>query len=574
MSVNNKKKEESIQSLDQQLLTFSALFEISQTLTSSLNFRSILKNILRIPMGHLLISRGIVLVRENESHDFIVEELKGLPADFINKILKIDTSLEHLVFLSNIKDNPEWIQFFQEFKIELLMPLLAGDGIVGVVGFGKKINGEDFKEQEIEFLNLFSNIAATAVNNGLNVNKINDVNRNLGRKVQQLNTIFDISRELNITLDKEKIASLMSFAIMGELLVNKSAVFIRDGNSMKPLVVKGTDPLIDTDPKLVEISEPLLLEDTERFKNFRQKGFSLIIPLRLKDETRGILMLGSKISGIEFSREDLEFLTTLGNQAITSLENARLFEETLEKQRMENELKIARTMQQKLLPSVIPQPNHYEIVAVNIPSLEVGGDYYDIITLDEGVYGITIADVSGKGAGAALLMSNLQAGLHALIAGELGIEEIISNLNNLIYQNTDLDKFITFFYSVLDTNTNSLTFCNAGHNPPYKLSKNGLITELVVGGIILGMIKDTPFNTKTVKLQPGDKIIMFTDGVTESMNEMDEEFEEKRLKKILEENAEENAQKTMEAIISAIKSFSGDVHQSDDVTLVVIKFEI
>ncbi len=565
------KEEDSTQRLDEQLLELTSLLEFTRLLTSSLSIRSVLENILRIPMGHMLVSRGVVLLQREGSGEFVVEELKGLPRNLMGKSLRVDSPPDRSVFVKEISEECDWIDFFREFGIELLLPLNSSQGTIGIVGFGQKIGGRTYEESEVEFLNSLSNIAAAAVINGLMVDEIQKVNRDLDRKIQQLNTIFDIGRELNITLDQKKIGSLMSFAVMGELLVNKCVVFTKSDGQMEALVAKGVDPLLEATPELCEISEPLLLEETKRFDYYKQLGFVALVPMRLQDETKGLMAIGSKISGADFDEADLEFLKTLGNQAMTSLENARLFEEALEKQRMEEELNLARKMQQGLLPSKLPQLPGYEIAAVNISSRHVGGDYYDVIPISEGLYGIAIADVSGKGAGAALLMANLQASLRALASGEMQIGEMISRINNFIHQNTALDKFITFFYGQLDTKKNTFTFCNAGHNPPYNVGRDGETVELMVGGIVLGMMPDMTFETETIALKAGDRIVLFTDGITEAMNRQEEEFGEERVKALVQKWPDLSAQELMEKIVSEVKKFSRGAPQADDITQVVVK---
>lgn len=565
------KEEDSSRRLDERLLELSALFEISRSLTSSISLRSILENVLRIPMGHMLIGRGVILLKKESEGDFILEELKGLSRGLLGKSLRIDSPPERSIFVNEISGECEWLDFFKEFGVEILLPLISSQGTIGIVGFGKKIGDRPFEEREVEFLDSLSNIAATAVANGLMVEEIQKVNRNLDRKIQQLNTIFDISRELNTTLDQKKLGSLMSFAVMGELLVNKCVVFTKKNERMESLVAKGVDPLLEADPELIEISEPLLLEETQRFDYYKKLGFAALVPMRIQDETKGILAIGPKISGMNFDEGDLEFLKTLGNQAMTSLENARLFEETLEKQRMEEELNLARNMQQGLLPSELPTLKGYEIAALNIPSRQVGGDYYDVIPISEDLCGIAIADVSGKGAGAALLMANLQASLRALASGEMSIGEMVSRINNLIYQNTDLDKFITFFYGQLDTSNNNFTYCNAGHNPPYKVSQDGEAYELMVGGIILGMMADIVFETETIVINPGDRIVMFTDGITEAMDEKEEEFGDERVKTLIQKDPSLTSQELLNKVVTEVEGFSAGSPQADDITMVIVK---
>ena len=228
--------------------------------------------------------------------------------------------------------------------------------------------------------------------------------------------------------------------------------------------------------QLLKLEEPVILKNesaTDLYHKLNAFEVRVLIPMRIQNETKGMVALGDKITKIDFAREELDFLTTLGNLSMISIENARLFEETLEKQRMEEELQIASEIQKQLLPKACPQIENYEVAAVNISSRQVGGDYYDCFKIDEHKYAFCIADVSGKGAPAALIMSNLQASLHSLVSTEIDIGDMTSRINDLIYRNTGLDKFITYFFGVLDSKENTFTSCNAGHNPPYLFHTDG-----------------------------------------------------------------------------------------------------
>jgi sigma-B regulation protein RsbU (phosphoserine phosphatase) len=568
----NDNKKKSSENLDKQLLELTALFEISRSLTSSLSLRSILENIIRIPMGHMLISKGIILLKKKNTNEFVVEELKGLPHNLLEKSLSILTPPTRSISISGIEEDDEWIDFFREFEIELLLPLDSSEGTIGIVGFGRKIGGKPFEEREIEFLDSLSNIATTSVTNGLMVEEIQTVNRQLDRKIQKLNTIFDISSELNMTLDREKIGSLLCFAVMGELLVNRCAVFTKENGNINILVAKGVSSDFEICAEFPDITEPQLLDDEdERFEQIKKMGFAVLVPMSIQDQNKGLMAIGPKIFEGTFHEEDLEFLKTLGNQAMASLENARLFEEAIEKQKMEEELNLAKKIQQGLLPSEIPAPHGYELAALNIPSRQVGGDYFDIIKISEQLYGIAIADVSGKGAGAALLMANLQASLRALVNTQISISEMVLKINQLVYQNTDLDKFITFFYGQLDTKNNMFTYCNAGHNPPYHIKKDNKLHELSVGGLILGMMPDVVFETASISLEQGDSIVMYTDGVTEALNDKEEEFGEERLENLIKKNSKFSSEQMLNKIVTDVQSFSENVSQYDDITLVLLK---
>lgn len=578
MEINEKTEDTNHQlsstHLDKRLLELTSLFEISRSLNSMLNLRSILENVLRIPMGHLLVSRGIILLKKEEaSHEFFVEEIKGLPRDLLNKSIQIPSPPQRSMTLDEIETGMEWLEFFREFNIQLLVPLNSSTGTKGLLGFGKKIGQEKYEETEIEFLDSLSNIATNAVVNGMMFEEIQSVNRILDRKVQQLNTIFDISREFNLTLDCKKIGSLLSFALMGEMLVNRCMVIIKNQGKLEILVAKGSGLSGSVPDCIEEVTQTVILDETEPecLPELKSMGFALMVPMHIQNKTRGLMILGPKISGEGFGSEEIEFLQILGNQAMASLENARLFDEALEKQKMEEELHLAQKIQQGLLLSTVPGIMGYEIATINLPSRQVGGDYYDIIPISEGRYGITIADVVGKGAGAALLMANLQASLRALLSLQIPIDTLVSRINHIIYENTDLDKFITFFYGELDPVNQQFTFCNAGHNPPYRVSKKCKLEELTTGGIVIGMMPDALFDIETIQLNGGDQLVFYTDGVTETVNKDDEEFGEDRLKNLIKDHINLSAEKMIEKIIQEVKQFGSTEQQIDDITLVTIK---
>jgi sigma-B regulation protein RsbU (phosphoserine phosphatase) len=560
-------------SLDQRLLEQSALFEMCHTITSSLSLGAIVENMLRIPMGHFLISRGIVLLRDPKESEFRVEGLRGISRDIFHKTLRLTDPPGHSVLMRDHAGDEEWAVFFRGFGIEIVLPLPTSRGVLGLLGFGERIGGKAFGEREVEFLDSLSGIAATAVANGLLVEEIRSVNQLLDRKVQQLHTIFDIGRELNVTLDMEKIGHILTFAIMGELMVNRCIVMAEEGEGIRILVSKGAVAPPPADPAWLRLSKPETPAGDGFFPEWKQAGIAVLVPMRIHDETRGLLALGPKLSGEPFSESDLEFLSTLGHQAMSSIENVLLVREALDKERMEEELRFARGIQQDLLPKSMPPMKGFDIAAVNVPSREIGGDYYDVLQLDETHVGFAIADVSGKGAGAALLMASLQASLRALAGTGLPIRDLVFRINNLIHRNTALDKFITFFYGVLDTEARCFVFCNAGHNPPLRISAGGGMTPLEKGGVILGMMANVSYETGEISLDPGDWLLFYTDGISEAVNGRGEEFGTDRITALLRSGADGSASGLIEAMMDAVVRFREEAEQNDDMTLMAVKIE-
>ena len=566
--------------LDKKLYELQALFDLSKALNSSLNLRTILDTILLTPMGKFLISKGVVLLAEQQ-HTLVIETLKGLPKELVGKKIEFDAlPVTPTLLVDGIASS--WQLFLKKHSIDIIIPILHDEKSLGLIGFGKKILGTEYTDSELEYLHSLSNIAATAVQNGLFVKELKDVNRQLDKRVQELNTLFEIGKELNSTLESEKVVNLLAYSIMGEMMVNKCLIYLEQENEMRLALGRGF--ILDKDDhaiqdqsifaKLRELSEPYYtnLKDSDGFsKQLQDIGISVLIPMRIQNETKGVVALGDKISKADFLPEELAFLSTLGNLSMITIENARLFEETLEKQRLEKELLIAREIQEGLLPDSCPEIQCFDVAAINLSSLQVGGDYYDVVKLDEHRYAFCIADVSGKGAPAALLMSNLQASFHALLTVDPEITEIARKINNLIYRNTSFDKYITCFFGVLNVKTRQFQSVNAGHNPPYLFHADKSFDLLMEGGLILGMMPDVIYDSEVSDLRTGDCILMYTDGVNETMNTGNEEFGEERIVECVVNNYNSSADAIMNALICSLKSFSENTPQSDDITIVTAK---
>jgi phosphoserine phosphatase RsbU/P len=235
----------------------------------------------------------------------------------------------------------------------------------------------------------------------------------------------------------------------------------------------------------------------------------------------------------------------------------------------EREVAEARSIQQGLLPKSIPQQAGYEIAGAWQPAQSIGGDYYDVLEFDESTLGLCIADVAGKGLPAALLMSNLQAAVRGLASPSLPPDGLCSRLNSLVCHNTGNDRFITFFYAQLDGPARLLQYTNAGHNAPILLHRDGAYERLETGGGVLGVFPHQTFAAGTAKLAPGDRVIFFTDGVTEACDAAGEEFGDARLLHLLQEHRVATASALQEKILAVAGEFSQG-HWHDDATLLVL----
>jgi sigma-B regulation protein RsbU (phosphoserine phosphatase) len=301
-------------------------------------------------------------------------------------------------------------------------------------------------------------------------------------------------------------------------------------------------------------------------------SLKVAVPMELQGQTRGVLLLGEKLNRDTFTPADFEFLSALSSLAIIALENARLFQQAIEKQKMEDELAIAREIQKGLLPSILPALPGFELAAANFSSKQVGGDYYDAIPLDDHRLILAIGDVSGKGTPASLLMANIQATIRALVPLDLPLTDLTARVNNLMCPNTGGSRFVTFFWGCLDHARRVFTYVNAGHNHPYLLHADGSVDRLDKGGMILGVMETTvPYEEGSAELREGDVLVLFTDGVSEAMNAASEEYGEERLEAVIRKAAGWGAQGLIDIIHQDIIAHAHGAPQSDDITMMVMR---
>jgi serine phosphatase RsbU (regulator of sigma subunit) len=301
-------------------------------------------------------------------------------------------------------------------------------------------------------------------------------------------------------------------------------------------------------------------------------GLEVAVPLRSGASFQGVLLVGRKANGQPFSEEDLDFLQSLAAQGAAALDNLRLTQEWVEKQKMEKEMAVAREIQRGLLPESAPVVPGWDIAGVNIPCLTVGGDYYDYMECSGGRLGVTIADVSGKGTGPALLMASVQASLRALSAlGELPLDELFTRLNAMVFRSTESNKYVTIFYGLLDPATGELEYVNAGHVYPVLLRKTGQAVPLSEGSPAIGLFPEIEVSVGRATVDAGELLVLYTDGLSEARNPAGEEFEEKGIVASMREVASLPAREIVGRLVSGIRLFAAEAGLIDDLTLVVLR---
>ena len=297
----------------------------------------------------------------------------------------------------------------------------------------------------------------------------------------------------------------------------------------------------------------------------------MAVPLASGEEIFGMVYVDNPFDN-RFREEDLKVLTTIASVASIKIEHERLLDERLEKRRMEEELKVASEIQMRLQPFAPPKLDGWDMTGVSFPCREIGGDYYDFIHRKRDSHLIVaVGDVSGKGTGAALLMSSLHAAVRAQSQTGSKINEVMTEINEYIFENSPPNKFLTLFYGELDPKTGTLAYSNGGHNAPMLVRRSGEVERLDKGGLPIGMMQGVAYQEASVAFEPGDVLVIYSDGITESINERDEEFEEERLIEVVRNNLGRSASGIRDRIDEALSRFVGTTAPVDDMTLMIIK---
>jgi sigma-B regulation protein RsbU (phosphoserine phosphatase) len=298
----------------------------------------------------------------------------------------------------------------------------------------------------------------------------------------------------------------------------------------------------------------------------------LVIPLFSGKEVIGAFNIESDQLNA-YSPTELDAASAFAHQASLSIVRARLFDEAVEQHRLRDELLIARQIQKSFLPDRFPTVPGFDFDAVNISSEEVGGDYFDVVPIVENQLGIAIADVSGHGVPASLIMASFRASLLAEIRNNYAIRVIMRKVNNLICESVKHGEFVTGVYGVLDMRNRILTFTNAGHNPPLLLRHDDRVESLREGGLPLGVLENREYEERPLHIDSGDILIFYTDGITETENEKGQHFGTERLIALVKENRNRPVREIRERIIDAVLSFRSSDRQLDDLTLMLIRAE-
>jgi sigma-B regulation protein RsbU (phosphoserine phosphatase) len=421
------------------------------------------------------------------------------------------------------------------------------------------------------------------------ITRLETENKRLRRAVEELSVLNDIATAITSTLSLDTIVDLIVQKCVKHLGVEQGAVLLfgeKEESDALRTMVRRIQSDMQTIPYrlsdqitgwMLKNQAPLRVNDLATDGRFRVADSPgpeirslLCVPLRLKGKMIGVLSVFNKRTAEAFSDSDQRLLTIIGAQSAQVIENARLYEEEKALQLMQQELQMAHEIQRNLLPKSTPAAPGYELAGHSVAARNVGGDYFDLIPTDGGV-ALCLGDVSGKGMPAAMLMANVQATVRAQTLLGPSPGACLGRSNRLLHDSTDSDKFVTLFYGLLDAGRHRLNYSNGGHNPPWLVSTDGTLRTLSAGGPVLGVLPEARYEEATVDVQPGDLLLIYSDGFPEAMNSNLEEFGEERFCELVVQHRRAPAEKLIETLYAAVREFCGDEPQSDDMTVVAAR---
>jgi len=392
-------------------------------------------------------------------------------------------------------------------------------------------------------------------------------------KELELNALLEITQAINNNLPEVSLYKIYGFIVRANLEIKKLALFVNeDGWMCKENYGTNTNFLPqELDPVFLQLDRIQQIYPDDTPAPFNE--FDLVIPALHKDEKLAFIFIGGIVDeDNERPRLDTSFIETLSNILLVAIENKRLARKQLQQEAIRKEMEIARGVQQMLFPKALPQTDFLKVASFYLPHQDVGGDYYDYIEINPQQFVLCIADVSGKGVPAALLMSNFQATLRTMVRHTTDLREIITELNYQTELNARGENFITFFIAIVDQHEKQLYYVNAGHNPPLVLIDGKPPTYLELGTTILGSFEPLPFlRVGQVSYQHELTFFSYTDGLTETFSEEGEPFGAERVTDIVEEHRKLSLEEINKVLLAELNAFRGQGKYNDDITLLSCK---
>jgi len=467
------------------------------------------------------------------------------------------------------------------FESALVIPLFRRGEVFGAIECRDR-RGGPFTDADFDHLDVASEHVAFALDNALLFEETE-------RRALEKEVLLEISKTLSAPLELDGVIEAILRSLHQVVRYDAAAIHLVSRGTQALELIRDVGYPAGSEEAfrlmvgegivgwVAKTGEPLIVPDVSRDSRYvsarPQTRSELAAPLVLEGRTIGVFNVESDHLDA-YHEGHLELLAVFAAQAAVAIERARLTRELLERRRFEKELAVARDIQASFLPKRAPDVPGFELAGATQPHAEVGGDYFDFIRVSDSRLGIAIADVSGKGIPAALIMAGFRMSLLAEIRNEFALRAVMRKVNSLLHESTERDKFVTAFYGMLDFKNRVIVFANAGHNPPILLRLDGSIQYLLEGGVALGVLPDARYEERPLALQKGDILLFYTDGISEAESPEGEQYGTRRLEHALRRLAPGSAQEILKGIVDEVTAWAGERGVTDDLTLVVAKAKL
>ncbi len=553
--------------------------ELLTTLNTARTLEETLDIILLTILGEYACHKGAIYIKTNDAWRLGIS--KGIRhQDLDLRELPLDRQWDSLPTIVHITSRiPPGMELFDPL-FQIIIPVKNESKLVGLICLGRSMLLMTGSDKE-PLLTTIADFGGVLIGNHLYRGDLEQVNKQLQRQIFQLHTLYEISGSFARCLERDEVFHVLANNLMGQFFISRCAVLAFQ-ETYRVIFQKGIKvgdkelradrdivPLEDWAEKVLHVEEAPNC-GVRRFMEANRLRYILTIIGEGKSE--GLLLLGNRLDRQVLSEADGDFVLSLAQQSAAALDNIRLQKEAAEKKRMEKELRLAREIQQQLLPKGVPSIKGYELAVEMRPYYQVGGDFYDFFSLENGKLTICLADVSGKSLPASMIMSTAQASLRALNSfDDRTPKEIIEKLNLHMWQSTQSNKFITMFYAVLDSVTHRLTYINAGHNRPILVKPDKSTVLLDKGGMVIGMFPKASYQVGNVDFEEGTELLIYTDGLSEVVAPGGEEYGDERLiSSLVTKQGQGTVEDEKNEIVNEVMKFSSN-EMVDDLTLLLIR---
>jgi sigma-B regulation protein RsbU (phosphoserine phosphatase) len=567
------------------------LLEAARVINSTFDYEELNERILRLVIGAVDAEAALVFRIDHNREDVKIRflccnndcKMKVFFQDLGQGVADWAVRYQQPMIINQTSDDPRVNREIEkhtglEIHSLITVPLIGKGHMIGVVEAINKFQ-DGFTETDLDILTGLSNQMAVAIDNAR-------LYRDVKREALEKDLLYEIGKKLSSSLTLDELLNEIMATLKKVVEYNVGAIFLvePEAGELKSIYTVGYDPQFSEKIQLkigqglvghvANTNQPVIVPDVTKNEHYVNANpatrSEIVVPIMIDDRLVGVINLESENLNA-YDPYTISLISAFASQAAVSLERTFMHESLIAGKKLEEQLNVARIIQRSFLPKADPVIPGYDICGTNVSSLQVGGDYYDFIRIVEDQLGIVIGDVSGKGVPAALIMASFRASLIAEIRNNYSIRAICEKVNVLLCESLEPGNFVTAVYGVLDSKNHILTFANCGHDLPILLKKNGQIDYFREGGPVLGLSPDSKYDSRAIMLNPGEIIVLYTDGVTEVFNEAGEQFGQSRLVDLVKKHKNEKAQKIQEIVFEQVKSFASKDHNFDDLTMIILK---